>query len=199
MTELNDKISLDATKTTNTSESSEIIGIKGTKALKYLGLKGPKGYVSAFNWFVKGKRNDVIKENNETVGNAIITNNEVNRKLGLLWKTYTKIDRAQYEELARVDKMRYLKELEEINNNQNIKIIPRINIPTEYLNSHDLKLDTYDRSKSSIHNREHEELTTSYKVWKGEINRPISAYNHFAHQEKQVSSNYLYLSISIYI
>lgn len=186
--DLNDIV--DESKTNNTS--GEIIGIKGTKALKYLGLKGPKGYVSAFNWFVKGKRNDIIKENNEAPGSVMISNNEVNRALGLLWKTYSKKDRSQYEELARVDKMRYLKELDEINSKQNIKIIPRINIPSEYLNTHDLKLlDDYDKSKSSVHSNNSKvilDVTSSATVWKGEINRPISAYNHFAHQEKQYIS-----------
>ncbi|CAM9373126.1 unnamed protein product, partial [Discosporangium mesarthrocarpum] len=69
----------------------------------------PRGYISAFNFFVQDKRPVYIKLHPEVqVGHSLGHNNAINKTLGKLWKLTTSEERRYYEDLATKDKLRYL-------------------------------------------------------------------------------------------
>ncbi|CAN0002101.1 unnamed protein product [Ectocarpus fasciculatus] len=66
----------------------------------------PRGYVSAFNFFVKDKRSAYVRD---AQGFSPGNNNEVNKKLGQAWKELTTEEKNCYQARSDVDKCRYLK------------------------------------------------------------------------------------------
>lgn len=85
----------------------------------------PKGYVSAFNFFVMHRRLDILSNNPHLNRN----NNLLNKMLGDTWKTLSPKERGLYEEQADRDKQRYLLEVQAYNKTAEVKVIPRINPP----------------------------------------------------------------------
>lgn len=87
--------------------------------------KRPKGYISAYNFYVMKQRNSISTDlPNLSVCNVytrivynlcyisvhtIVQHNEVNRILGELWANLSPSQREVYEEYARKDKVRYWK------------------------------------------------------------------------------------------
>ncbi|CAM9233608.1 unnamed protein product [Laminaria digitata] len=126
----------------------------------------PRGYISAFNFFVKDKRPTYVQSRPNAQGHSLEHNNEINKMLGKVWKTATEDEKKTYEEKATADKVRYLKEMSAYRPPEGYeRIAPRINVPKGF----------------------------SAVAWDPDVNggttaqpcrRPWPAYTHFAHQEK---------------
>eukprot|EP00904_Undaria_pinnatifida_P011896 jgi/Undpi1/7837/HiC_scaffold_23.g10310.m2 len=71
----------------------------------------PRGYISAFNFFVKDKRPTYVQNRPNAQGHSLEHNNEINKILGKVWKMATEHEKKTYEEKATADKVRYLKEM----------------------------------------------------------------------------------------
>lgn len=128
----------------------------------------PKGYVSAFNFFVVHQRPRVLAENPALK----CSNNTLNKILGEQWKALPQSGREHYVEQANEDKQRYLREVAVYNTTADAKIIPRINPPPGF----DMNGDSISASK--LKGRVESVLVPAVK-------RPLTAYSIFAQQEKQ--------------
>lgn len=88
--------------------------------------KKPKGYISAFNFFAVRARHYLGHEFKN------MTNNEINKYVGQLWKKIPETDRAIFHNLAHQDKIRYLKEVHAYNTYNGGNLVPTINPPPGY-------------------------------------------------------------------
>ena len=103
----------------------------------------PKGYMAAFNIFVKAVRSQVILE----PGVSNKSNNDINKLLGQRWGGLSTEEKNKYEIKSLVDKDRYLRECKIYNDqtNKTETIVPRIKFAgyealrtvTEYVISED--------------------------------------------------------------
>jgi upstream-binding transcription factor len=66
----------------------------------------PKGAKNAFIFFCNDKREEIKKENPE------MKSNEITKKLGEMWKDVDEDDKNSYQQMAKDDKERYAKEME---------------------------------------------------------------------------------------
>lgn len=82
------------------------------KAKKVRDKTAPKGALSAFMCFVADTRASLKEEHPE------IKTVEVARECGILWRALAPEDKEQYEEMAKLDKERYAKEMGEYNAKQ---------------------------------------------------------------------------------
>ncbi|CAM9380578.1 unnamed protein product, partial [Hapterophycus canaliculatus] len=67
--------------------------------------RGPRGYVSDFNFYVKAKRPAYVRDAQVDSAHA---NNEINKELGKAWKRATVEERNHFKRLAEMDKARYV-------------------------------------------------------------------------------------------
>lgn len=132
-------------------------------------LSPPKGYISAFNFFVVGQRPIVVAEN----PSLRCSNNTLNKILGEMWKALPLSRRQEYILLANYDKQRYLQELKMYNETAATKIIPRINPPPGFNINGDVVMDSADCGDNT-----NGQIVPLMK-------RPLTAYSLFAQQEKQ--------------
>lgn len=148
-------------------------------------IKPPKGYISAFNYYVQTNRPTVLAENPLLEDN----NNALNKLLGQLWKTLSVRDRKPYLDSAAEDKIRYCTQLEIYNrimskSDPSKIIIPRVS--TNFSSS-----DTCTATNTSSNSSTAENLPCGHGMSKASavsntvIYRPRSAYAHFTRQEKQ--------------
>lgn len=130
----------------------------------------PKGYVSAFNYFVVNERPRVLLQH----PHLKCENNTLNKVLGDEWKRLSKVQRCEYENSANEDKKRYLREVALYNAVSPDKIVPRINPPPGY-----------DISGNSLHaDRPLKKRRCDISI-SSSVKRPLTAYSTFAQQEKQ--------------
>lgn len=131
----------------------------------------PKGYVSAFNFFVVSERARVLAANPDLQ----CSNNAMNKLLGETWKALPKAAREAYVCQANDDKRRYLREVALYNSLSPQQIIPRINPPPGC----DMNGESIEAGwrKKRRQNAEQSDLAL--------VKRPLTAYSTFAQQEKQ--------------
>ncbi|CAN0023586.1 unnamed protein product [Pylaiella littoralis] len=70
----------------------------------------PRGYVSAFNYFVKARRAAYVRDEQVICLSSLVGlhNNEINKKLGKDWKKATVEEKKVYNAQSHADKLRYL-------------------------------------------------------------------------------------------
>ncbi len=90
----------------------------------------PRGYISAFNFFLQDQRSRAYNENEEEIEAAgpkpSDRNNAINKILGKMWKELSPSERATYDEMATSDKRRYLEEMKSYEPSKGfIKDVPR--------------------------------------------------------------------------
>lgn len=97
-----------------------------TESSSLAAMKKPKGYISAFNFFAIRARHYLNKELKN------MSNNDINKYVGALWKRMSADDKAVFNRLAEEDKIRYLREVNAYNLTHEEKIIPTINPPSGF-------------------------------------------------------------------
>ena len=99
-------------------------GLTATAGGPFSGKKQskPKGYMAAFNIYVQDVRAKVVKEREIKK----LSNNEVNKVLGARWNALSSTDRKPYEELAELDKVRYMNDIREYNASAFEHVAPRL-------------------------------------------------------------------------
>ena len=137
--------------------------VNSPESPRWTSASPPKGYVSAFNFFVMHQRPKIVADNPA----LRCSNNTLNKILGEMWKVLPEHERHEYKMQANADKQRYLQELSIYNETANEKIIPRINPPPGCNTNGDASMNL--------------EGTTDVKS----VKRPLTAYSIFAQQEKQ--------------
>jgi len=103
--ELDDTLSLPASIHWEAS-SQEVAGTlpkKRRRERKRKDPRRPKGFVSAYNFFARATRSEVMRD----LGPDPPKPNEVNRLIGQRWKTASVEEKARYVEQARLDKIRF--------------------------------------------------------------------------------------------
>ncbi len=90
----------------------------------------PRGYISAFNCFSQDQRPRAYSENKDEIEAAgpkpSDRNNAINKILGKMWKELNPEERAAYDEMATLDKRRYLEEMKSYEPSKGfIKDVPR--------------------------------------------------------------------------
>ncbi|CAM9287343.1 unnamed protein product [Ascophyllum nodosum] len=127
----------------------------------------PRGYISAFNFFVKDRRPSYVQNGQNAQGRSLQHNNEINKILGRAWKNATEEEKRIYEEKSTIDKRRYFEEMRAYRPPEGYaRTAPRINMPK---GCDGIVLDQDLAAGSASH----------------ACRRPWPAYTHYAHQERK--------------
>mmetsp|Transcript_29036 Transcript_29036/g.88766 ORF Transcript_29036/g.88766 Transcript_29036/m.88766 type:complete len:285 (-) Transcript_29036:208-1062(-) len=128
----------------------------------------PRGYISAFNFFAKELRGQILRENPGLQMGSAELNNRINKILGKRWRSLSQLKREQYNKESTLDKVRYLQEMQAYRPPLGrAKAAPRINPPKGF--DWDGSLIKYD----SVHGFTSPEDRV----------RPVSDYTAFIQQE----------------
>jgi len=132
----------------------------------------PKGYISAFNFYLKAVREDMRKMHPN------LKNNDINAIIGKTWAELSKEEKNKYELQAQEDKVRYLKAVQNVNDShKETAIVPRIKAPKGF-----------NIDGTVIQNSRERQETQGKK--RPCSDRFQSSYNSFAKQEKQFYTAY---------
>lgn len=152
-------------------------------------IKGPKGYVSGFNFFAVSIRSS--EEFKDELQN--LTNNEINKVVGVKWKALPPAERAVFHAQAEDDKLRYLRDVHEHNLIHGEALVPKIDPPTGYdLSGQPLPGGHSDSGEQSSGSSRHTQRR-GRKANHGKsgalrnassLQRQRTSYSIFAHQEK---------------
>jgi hypothetical protein len=139
--------------------------------------KRPKGYISAFNFFAKDMRAQILKEQPDLGGKGQSKNNAINLLVGTRWKQLPAESKRPYEDKAVQDKVRYLRELDAYQPSEGfLKAAPRVKAPPGH---------SWNGKRS--HNTETHTgtLPTRKKCKHNQPKRPLTAYMYFLTMERK--------------